>query len=180
MTSLPVLFGSTSSLSALRTWLLPATLLALVVGQAWADGGSPPRYRRPALLQQPIDPTAVAHLSAAQLALQTTLDAMGTFDSLDSVLNYGGYFSRAKADTALALAAVGETAAFVRAHPETDVLAAGEPKAPALPGLPAGTTRGGESLGPADSPQVRAVDALSFTLAALVNNPAPAPLVGET
>ncbi len=154
------------------TQLLPAAvltaLLACPVRPVFADGGarvSP--YRRPAQLQQPIAPTAAAHLEAARSALQTALGAMKNFDSPDATLNYGGHFARARMDTDNALTALTEAGAFVAAHPADNGLAsgpvpAGEPGAPSLPGLP-------QTI--ADSPEAQAVDALHVALAALVNPP---------
>ncbi len=172
-----------------RHFLLPAALLVLAARPAIADGGvvGRPTYRRPAQLQQPIAPTAAAHLSTAQLALQTALDAMETFANTDSTLNYGGYFARAKEDATNAKIALTEAIAFVSAHPEQNVLAAGpapvsEPKAPALPGLSTETNRAGQPLGIPSSNEVTAVDALQVALAALVNNPAPdyrGPVLGD-
>ncbi len=171
-----------------RHLLLPAALLALTAGHAFADGGvGPPPYRRPAQLQQPIAPTAAAHLSTAQLALQTALDAMGTFAGTSSTLNYGGYFARAKEDATNAKSALAEAIAFVSAHPEQNVLAAGpapadEHKAPALPSLQSQTRPSGAPVGIPNNTEVIVVDALQVALAALVNNPAPddrGPVLGD-
>jgi hypothetical protein len=164
---------------SLSKGLLLAALPALAAGPAFADGG--PRYspyRRPAELQQTIEPTAQAHLDAAQRALRLALDQLTDFAALDKpgtkqhrqiTILYGGYAARARDELAAALAATGEAVAFVRAHPEANALPAGpapadEPRTPPQPKLPERTPDG--------TPYVRLVDAVNVALAALVNNPA--------
>lgn len=170
--------------------LLPAAvafLLALSAAPAFADGpGSVGRYRRtPA---KTLAPSALANLEAAQRALQTALSQISANDSptppqswnhAKSIIYYGGYFARAKEDLAPALAAAAEAIAYVRAHPEANVLANGpapkdEPKAPVLPRLT-------DAIYPRMD-YVQAVDAVGVALDALVNNPSPdyrGPLLGD-
>jgi hypothetical protein len=156
-----------------------AALLALTARPVLANG-APPRvpYRRPAQLQQPIEPTTHAHLEAAQDALRIALDLLTTFNSagpragMGTNLNtfyYGGYIARAQEDLKQAIVATAEATTYVGTHPEVNPLVAGpvpadEPSNPPLPKIPAATINA--------SNLVQAVDAVNAALEAMVNNPA--------
>jgi hypothetical protein len=192
MTPLPS--PSAFRLSALQSFLLLTTLLAFSSARpAFAD--VPPRvipYRRPAQLTQPIQPTAQSHLEAAQRALDLASDLLlqsegqpsqlGTITGHDNlVMLYGGHFQRVLADLPAALDAAKQALAYVREHPETNVLTAGP--APAGDSVPPTRPKLRATPAVTNAPALeRAVDALDVAFDALANNPAPdhrGPVLGD-
>ncbi len=132
-----------------RSLAVPAILLALTPGFAWADA-APPSYRAKTPQSQGNSyGTAQTCLAAARTALQAALkplnDVFAEPTTQTAYLNprlltvrYGGYFDRAREDINQGLADVAAAAAFVDAHPEASVIVAGAAPAetPTLPLLP--------------------------------------------
>jgi hypothetical protein len=139
-------------------------ILALKPDAARAD--APPAFAgsRPPQLSADANPTAQGHLTAAQKALEQAQAALvkATTD------NRGGYVEKARTDIKKALADVAEAAAFVKAHPENNLL----PSGPA----PAETSKVHSALIPTNYIKVpglnmmAAIDALNVALNEFVNN----------